>query len=90
MCGLKENLRRKRRKNVSPFNFFISLQSCLVIVYSKEKFEIHRVGITTKKALIMRAFLVVKSDIKENPAISRVYFIPRRSEPDSHTECRQK
>ena len=33
----------------------------------------------------MRAFLVVKSDIKENPAISRVYFIPRRSEPDSHT-----
>ncbi len=24
----------------------------------------------------MRAFLVVKSDIKENPAISRVYFIP--------------
>ena len=46
MCGLKENLRRKRRKNVSPFNFFISLQSRLVIVYSKEKFEIHRVSIT--------------------------------------------
>lgn len=37
----------------------------------------------------MRAFLVVKSDIKENPAISRVYFIPRRSEPDSHTVARK-
>ena len=33
-------------------------------VYAKQKFEIHCGTITTKKALIMRAFLVVKSDIK--------------------------
>jgi len=43
----------------------ICVHCWFVIFWSKQKFEIRCETITTKKALIMRAFLVVKSDEAE-------------------------